>query len=1073
MPKPLKILQASAGSGKTFSLAVHYLTLLFSGNNKYRDILAVTFTNKATGEMKTRILEVLKGLAEGDDSRKINDYRVLILKAHSQLNPESLQQEADKIYRCILHDYSRFSVSTIDGFVQKVIRGFAFELGLDDSYALEMNIDKVKENLVERLDKELDKKPELVQWVIRLAKERIEENKSWNYKTELLNLTGEIFKERFAGFEQALNELGLENADQIFKQYADKTKTIITHFEDHLVSRSQEVLSIMEKHQVKADNLKGKSRNPLLKLERSAAKNFKDFEKVFTLVDAPPVEWFQKNSPQDSYSEIHPILEELQGFYTNNAPDYVLAQQFAKNVYYLRLMQELVVLLKAYRDESGNLLISDAQKLLSDITEDAGDNPSFIWEKIGNRYKNFLFDEFQDTSVSQWDSFESLLQNAVSEPSETMIDHLVVGDTKQAIYRWRNGDWKILQSGVKKSLGTYNVLEDVLEENYRSSSRIIEFNNDLYQKLPELMQNILNREVEATANQSLSAWWHEQSFHEIITTVYAQAGQKLTPRTPLGGIVKIKKHRKQEEDERIFSDTVFREYVLNDVIGEIQDLKDNHQYQYKDMSVLVRTNQEALETVEALMQAQIPVVSGEALLIGNNTAVKLIVNILYMLSGYKENTSLYKANSIALYHRIQKREVHPNSYLKLAYKSIADLAGLLPEDLCYHAQSWVQLPLPELVEKIIKTCGLEQETMHLPYLLAFRDLIGNAVRQGEKGILSFLHWWNEDGCKKALPSPEEADAIQVLTIHKSKGLAFRAVFVPFCTLELGGKSNSIFWVPSEETPYHELGSIPLKYHKNLGASSVAKYYFEEELYSHMDVLNMIYVATTRAIDYLYIGTKGKADENKISNAGDLFNHLYQDFLNEEDAFQEGEYLVKTSEVKDRNWFVLDEYPTTDRIAEIYAHQEEKRADHLLNTEEAGRQGSILHQVLASVKGTDKLDEYLDDLNKQGIITFDEIVGFRQQALEVLNHPELQALLARADKTIEEKGIIGMDGKQHRPDKVLLSGDEIIIIDYKFTLKETQKHQEQVLGYKDLFYAMGHQKVSAWLFYAVTKTLKAV
>src|SRR5690606_37889787 len=280
--------------------------------------------------------------------------------------------QADKIYRQILHDYSRFSVSTIDGFVQKVIRSFAFELGLDASYSLEMNIDKVKENLVERLDKELDNKPELVQWVIRLAKERIEADQSWNYKAELLNLTDEIFKERFAGFEQALETLGLENSDSIFEQYAEKTKEIITRFEDHISGQSQEILAIMEKHQVQPDNLKGKSRSPLLKLEKSATGDFKDFEKVFALADDSPEDWFQKNFPHDAYFEIHPTLKKLQDYYEKNAPDYVLAQQFGKNVYYLRLMQELVVLLKAYREESGNLLISDAQRFLTGITEDAG-----------------------------------------------------------------------------------------------------------------------------------------------------------------------------------------------------------------------------------------------------------------------------------------------------------------------------------------------------------------------------------------------------------------------------------------------------------------------------------------------------------------------------------------------------------------------------------------------------------------------------------------------------------------------------------------------------------------------------
>jgi len=240
-PSPLKILKASAGSGKTFSLAIHYLTLLFSEDYKYREILAVTFTNKATEEMKTRILDVLRGIAQQDNSAEIESYRSILLASFPQYSPAHFQERADRIYRRIIHDYSRFSVSTIDGFVQKVIRSFSFELGLDSSYALEMNIDKVKNNLVERLELALDSNPALVNWIIRLAKERIDANKSWNYKSELLDLTSEIFKERFADFEQALTAIGLDKVDQTFQKLAKETKLAITQFEQQLVTYAEEV----------------------------------------------------------------------------------------------------------------------------------------------------------------------------------------------------------------------------------------------------------------------------------------------------------------------------------------------------------------------------------------------------------------------------------------------------------------------------------------------------------------------------------------------------------------------------------------------------------------------------------------------------------------------------------------------------------------------------------------------------------------------------------------------------------------------------------------------------------------
>ena len=253
MQKPLKILQASAGSGKTFSLAAHYLSLLFSGENKYREILAVTFTNKATEEMKTRILEVLKGLATGDEN--VNSYRRIILKEHPQLTGDVLKDKAGKIYRKILHDYSRFAVSTIDGFVQKVIRGFAFELGLSTDYALEMNYEKVKDELVQQLDASLDHNEQLLEWMITLALERISDNKSWDYKTEFKNLIGEIFKESFEVFENALQTLGTDTIDELFKQYSEITKKEIDEFEAHIKDLASGGVALFVQYGIEIDKL--------------------------------------------------------------------------------------------------------------------------------------------------------------------------------------------------------------------------------------------------------------------------------------------------------------------------------------------------------------------------------------------------------------------------------------------------------------------------------------------------------------------------------------------------------------------------------------------------------------------------------------------------------------------------------------------------------------------------------------------------------------------------------------------------------------------------------------------------
>jgi len=1067
-PSPLKILKASAGSGKTFSLAIHYLTLLFSEDYKYREILAVTFTNKATEEMKTRILDVLRGIAQQDNSAEIESYRSILLASFPQYSPAHFQERADRIYRRIIHDYSRFSVSTIDGFVQKVIRSFSFELGLDSSYALEMNIDKVKNNLVERLELALDSNPALVNWIIRLAKERIDANKSWNYKSELLDLTSEIFKERFADFEQALTAIGLDKVDQIFQKLAKETKLAITQFEQQLVTYAEQVLALMLQAGITTDQLKGKSRSPLLILQKIKNKEFKDVQRLEKLIDQTE-DWYQKGFESTATFEMNELIKACYTFYQQGLSNYILGIQFNKNVYYLRLMQEMTVLLKAYREESGNLLISDAQNLLSGITDDAGDNPSFIWEKIGNRYKNFLFDEFQDTSVAQWDSFKALVQNAIAEPSEDYIDHLIVGDTKQSIYRWRNGDWNILEKQAKIDLGPENIVDQNLTENYRSTTAIIDFNNQLYEILPEMIQEQLNISISETEQEELLTWWAIHGYHKIIPEIYQGAAQEITPYTKAGGSLKIKKFSKEDLQEQTFS-----EASLDFMIAEIQQLTQEHQYSYPDICVLVRTNSEALEVVKRLMEVQIPVVSGDALLISSNAAVNLIINCLQLLVGYQENSSLYKANCIALYDRIQGKEVDPNAYLHLARRSLSDLREVLPTDFIEQADQWMLLPLAELVEHIIRSFGLAEKPAYLPYLLAFRDIVGNASRQGERGILSFLNWWMEDGLRKTLPSPDGANAVQILTIHKSKGLAFRAVMIPFCAFELSGKSASTFWVPAKDTPYAILGSIPLKYSKELAKSSIAPYYFEEELYSHVDGLNMLYVATTRAKDYIYIGTKEKAETSKsTANIGDFINTVYADKFDAENLFSQEAYIYKVSKPKAKNRIALSSYPTSTRISEIFNPLEEKNINHLLNVEQAGRTGSILHDILAKVKNQAAIPDYVQELNIQGIILAEEVEKFITESQHVLNHEGLQELFAKAEQTLEEKGIIDSQGKQHRPDKILLCADELIILDYKFTLQAYQEHIDQVQLYKELCADMGYKNVKGYLFYAISKTLQIV
>lgn len=1087
MNKPLKILQAAAGSGKTFSLTAHYLTLLFSGENKYREILAVTFTNKATEEMKTRILEVLLGFAKGDTSKKIDDYRVLVLHQHPALNAETLKLKADVIYRKILHDYSRFSVSTIDGFVQKVIRGFAFELGLDSGYSLEMNTEKVKQELTKKLEKLLDEKDNLLQWVVELALDRISNNISWNYNAELLKLVGEVFKDKFKDFELAINGFGTENTDEVFKRYITFSKNFNKKFEEEIIELAETAFGIIEVSGFATDDFKGKSRSPLTKFKNIANGNFTDVEKVLKLVDDEE-NWFPKGKPNELFGDINPILQQLATTYTNGLGNYELSKAFIKNGYFLRLMQEIAVLLAQYREENETLLISDAQKLLNGIAEDAGDNPSFIWEKMGNKYRNFLFDEFQDTSANQWNSFRALVGNAIATHDGKLHDHLIVGDAKQSIYRWRDGDYKLLHQKAKADLGEQTAFNDKLEENYRSTAEIIKFNNELYQKISALIQDKINNEIPLD-NEALNQFWNDDKnqYGNIINSIYEGVAQNTHPKTKDGGVIKIKKidfeKPKNTADgvvENLATDSEpenKKDAILKEMLTELQLLLNEKGYQQREIGVLVRSNAEATTVVNALMEAGLDVISGEALKIASSTAIKLIVNTLKLLVVTPANSALYKANCIALYAQLHEKLINGDDYFKLKETPIENLNTVLPADFCANYRAWMALPVSELIEKIITSFGLDTYKKNyinpfLPYLLAFRDLTNKAAKQGEKGISSFLKWWEEEGYNKNLPSPETANAIQVMTIHKSKGLAFRAVFIPFCEWTLGGKPNTAFWVPMEATPYADLQSVPLQFSSKLQNSSVAKYYLEELLMNYLDALNSLYVATTRAKDYIYISFPGKKKPS-LSHIGDAVFNVYEADFEHSNEIQIGTFSAIGDGTENFDALNLGEYPTTNRLEEVYEATENRPQKYIDNITKSGKKGSNLHLILAEINKVDEIEFEVDKLILDGLISEAEKDDYIQQVTDVLSHPELNALLSQNANQINEKAIIGIDGKTYRPDKLVLNGKQVSIIDYKFTAEESQNHIAQIVNYKNLIEAMGYENVKPYLFYAVSGKLKLV
>ncbi|MFD2599917.1 UvrD-helicase domain-containing protein [Sphingobacterium corticis] len=1115
---PLKILKASAGSGKTFSLTVHYLTLLLHNENSYREILAVTFTNKATAEMKERILSVLEGLARGNQDRRINDFRQILLTQSPDWTEAAIQEKANRVYRKILHDYSHFTVSTIDGFSQKVIRSFTYELHLDAAYKIEMNINKVKADLTVMLNQLLDNRPDLLDWIIEYAEKKIANNENWNYRHQLMSLAGLIFSENFQEFDANLHA---QEAQQVFHVLNRESETMTKGFTEAV---SEAIKAFRQQYislNVQAEEFKGKSRNALLsanKIDANVSKlSTSDLQKTldrFTkLIEDEGAFTEGKEVRHDLIAQFAPILQtfvDLQNLF----PTFIAYQSVQANLYILRLLKEMSDLLARWRKENSAQLISDSQLLLSKLGLDDHNDPTFIWEKIGNRFRYFLFDEFQDTSRTQWKNYSPLLINALGNAERKLSEHLIVGDVKQSIYRWRNGDWRILLQQVEQQIGSafhlseteqpQFIANETLEVNYRSLPNIIRFNNHLYATLPQHLQQVLNETVQQTLNDADLRWWRESGNDQMLIRAYANSTQQV-PQS------KMDTNLPQGELDICYIPVADGRYRKNQVIEEslqrlcaqIGTWISSGKYQANEIGILVRTNREAQQVIQSLMiykqenQLAFEVISGDALSLVTNDAIQLFIETLKALVYQSAKHTVHKANMAYLYQVLQNHQTFDqDNWLLFRKNDVKALSEILPAALIEHWEYWSQLPLVQLIEKLIEIYGFTTaNNPHIPYLLAFKDLVAGFAAAGERGIHEFLTYWEEDGNRAVLPSGGKINAIEVTTVHKSKGLAYEVVMLPFAAWNLDGMKMGVFWVDTNETPFEALGKIPLKYTSTLGQSLFYKQYFEEMLFNYMDALNTCYVATTRAIKHLYITapffkeTKDKksGEVNGIEIKNDYISDvIFQslDSTNSPFPIDDTEHHVSeiasrvtpktpTSDIETRNSISILQYPISKELDQAWSKSNRRTLADLPLVEKAAQYGIIAHEILSEVSNESDIEKQILDYIEQGVLAKEDVPEIRRHIQQVWQHPSINQWLNGTYKIWNESSIITKDGETIRPDKVFTSEKETIVLDFKFTQGDYVGHKTQVDKYMQALRNLGYKQVKGYLYYAKSNDLQEV
>ena len=1031
---------ASAGSGKTFTLAGIYLDSLFRDQYSYQSILAVTFTNKAAAEMKERILNTLFQLANGEES----GYLESIMETTGQ-DEDRVRRRAASILNTILHDYSRFSVGTIDSFFQKVIRAFVKESGLHSGFNLILDHSVILSESVDSMLLSVEDDRVLMDWLVEYSNYEIMEGNHWNLKRKIVELGEEIFREEY---RLLLNDGKIINDKDRIKSVLRELQKMEFTIGDTLKRRASAALSILSEFNVSQEELRGKS-NSIMKFLTECLTSVPD--KLGSSMQKAWEEglyWTGKTAPASieraMQAGLPAAVDGICEFYNDNIKAYRSVQLVKSNLYSLGILTDISSKMRDNLADSNRFLLSDAGDVLRRII--GKDQTPFIYEKIGNRYSIFMIDEFQDTSRIQWDNFYPLIVNSISGGDSS----LVVGDVKQAIYRWRNSDWRILSSLHERfDQGMFD--SKSLDTNWRSCPRIIEFNNRLFSLLPGIVEEQMGLTPGA------------------VSDLYNEAVQK-DPGRLKEGVVRISRVYPEGELHQ-------KEVIMNRLPSLIEEIQDNG-YSAGDIGILVRKNDEGQEVINRLMEYEAGasaekrkrysyrIISQDSLLLANSPVVKLLVAAL--------NYSVNRGNDIALASMVHNLEVI-NSEGELLRPTLLNINELVA-DLDSFLDSIRYLPVFDFIDRLVSRFKLGEYLPGIPFLNTLQDMVLELSTRETADITIFLEWWESEGHKRSVTSPDQHDSIQLMTIHKSKGLQFKVVIVPFLAWKMDHGMAPSIWVYSDEKPFADLGAVPVRYRKEIGDTVFAYYYEKEKRNAAVDKINLLYVALTRAEEALY-GFVPTGFRKETGAGSMIFDALEADEelgkaltgsgegKSESTLFEWGSPPVKATLISEREENpVTIPYKVFTRGAGLTLLRKSKgliirsaEGESMINY------GLLMHDILARIVSKNELPGVLDDVMKEGIIASNERQELEQKLRQALSGELPSRWFSGSDTYWIERDILLPGGSVRRPDRVVITDEGATVIDFKFGA-EHPSHIRQVQDYSGIVARMTGGPAGGYVWY---------
>ena len=1080
MEQALTVYKASAGSGKTFTLASEYITLVVKNPQDYRSILAVTFTNKATQEMKTRILSQLYGIAHSLPDSEAYYEQVRMKTGFSE---QTIRENAAKALSLLTHHYNEFRVQTIDAFFQSVLRNLARELNLTANLRVDLNDEQVEAQAVDELINSLEEGEEVLNWIRDYIDKNIEDDKGWNVISQIKDFGKNIFKDFYKDHKTELDNRFSD--ESFFNDFITDLRERRTRILNRLNEHAKQMYKKIRDANLDNPNLFNRGANGLLshiiKLTKGTPSNDATPQYIQSCIDSAD-KWPASKCPAKERAAIIELasaslcsdLKILNDYRINDWKEYQSCNLTLKHLSQLRLLHAISEAVDEINKDTNRFMLSNTQSLLCTLMKDS-DTP-FVFEKMGAYLKHIMIDEFQDTSTIQWNNFRKLLDNCMAQVDS---HNLIVGDVKQSIYRWRQGDWKLLNN-IEHEFTKEQIKIEPLDTNYRSEENIIRFNNAFFKQA--VLQTV--KELESEGIQGATE----------LVEAYKEIEQK--PRKDNGkGCVRIKLFR---YDSKNASD--YKQKILNELIENIRQLLDQG-YKQKDIAILARSKTVIPDIVDSFqnIDTNVSLVSDEAFRLDASLAVNVIIEALRLLT--HPHDKLTESKLVKLYQQQVIKTGKDINDLFVGENS-TELKSFLPSGYIDKFESLSRLSLIDLVDEIYSLFSLDSLEGQSAYVCTFYDTLNEYLRDHPADIDDFIEEWEDTLSNNTIQS-DEVDGIRLITIHKSKGLEYDNVLIPFCDWELEKTNGITIWCSGDdkEKPYGELPLIPVDYSSKMLGTVFEDDYKEEHLQNTVDNMNLLYVAFTRAGKNLFItGKKYKERTSGKSERSHIIQYIIEELAKElpgaiiDDAGDNGPISFEfgtLSNCEERvekgkateNPFELS--PKTHKLKiETFPHpvsfrQSNKSHDFIkgedIDPSDARRYikvGNVLHQLFSTILTEADIEPRLKELEQAGIIYNDDITSreLQNKISCALSNEKVKNWFSPRWKLFNECTILDYDKEtgdvyEHRPDRVMTDGKEMIVVDFKFG-KPRDEYHEQVQRYMRLLMRMGYKQVSGYIWYVL-------